>query len=382
MTTSTGFDHPNQGSDHPDSRARDTRRAVPGDAALRSRLHGMWAAVADSWGKYADYADARGAAVTARMLAVSDPQPGERVLELACGPGGVGLAAAKLVGPRGEVVLSDLVTEMTSIAAARASSAGLGNVRTRNLALEDIDEPDGGFDVVLCREGLMFAVDPLRAGQEMRRVLRPGGRVAIAVWGPREENPWLNVVFETVGAQLGMPMPPPGVPGPFSLDSRTRLAGLLVDAGFTDVAVTELSSPLRDSTFDAWWTRTSALAGPLAARLASLPADATDALRARLREVVRPVRSTSGSGLPRAHPDRIRAWLVVSRQRGRAVGRAGHRCRWPSPIRPARQRSRSSRSAARAAVCPPRRTGPPAGPRRSAPGRGRCIPRQRTSARP
>ena len=76
----------------------------------------MWASVAPSWGEHAEYADTRGAAVTAGMLELSAPRPGERVLELACGAGGVGIAAAELVGPAGEVVLSDVAPEMTAIA--------------------------------------------------------------------------------------------------------------------------------------------------------------------------------------------------------------------------------------------------------------------------
>src|SRR3982074_487571 len=75
----------------------------------RAHVHGMWAAVAGSWAEHAEYADARGAAAAEKMLDLTTPQPGERVLELACGPGGLGLAAAKRVAPDGEVVLSDVV---------------------------------------------------------------------------------------------------------------------------------------------------------------------------------------------------------------------------------------------------------------------------------
>src|SRR5882762_8921170 len=102
-----------------------------GRAELRAHLHGMWAAVADAWAEHADYADTRGAAAAERMLALTAPRPGERVLELACGPAGLGLAAAKRVAPEGEVVLSDVVAEMTSIAAQRAAALGLRNVQTR-----------------------------------------------------------------------------------------------------------------------------------------------------------------------------------------------------------------------------------------------------------
>ena len=91
---------------------------------IRGHLHGMWAAVAPGWATHATYADARGAQVAARMLELTMPQPGERVLELACGPGGLGMAAAARVAPAGEVVLSDVAAEMTAIAAARAGALG------------------------------------------------------------------------------------------------------------------------------------------------------------------------------------------------------------------------------------------------------------------
>jgi ubiquinone/menaquinone biosynthesis C-methylase UbiE len=159
------------------------------DDTLRMHLHAIWAGVASRWAEHADDVDERGAGVTEVMLSRSGPQRGDRVLELACGPGGAGLAAAERVGPEGQVVLSDVAAEMTSIAAARAASRGLVNVRTATLDLEQIDQPDASFDVVLCREGLMFAVEPDRAVNEIHRVLRPAGRVAIAVWASRDENP-------------------------------------------------------------------------------------------------------------------------------------------------------------------------------------------------
>jgi enediyne biosynthesis protein CalE5 len=265
---------------------------------LRTQQHRMWAGVAPSWREHADYVDARGAVVTERMLELATPQPGERVLELACGPGGLGLAAAERVAPGGEVVLSDVVAEMTAIASARADAIGLDNVTTLELDLEHIDQPDGSYDLVLCREGLMFAADPARATCEIARVLRRGGCVAIAVWGPRERNPWLGVVLDSVSAQLGRPIPPPGVPGPFSLDDGDELARLLHDAGLTDVLVDEVPVPMRVGSYEEWWARTSALAGPLARILSSLPEEAALALRARAREAIRPYATPAGLEFP------------------------------------------------------------------------------------
>jgi SAM-dependent methyltransferase len=268
------------------------------DDEVCARVRGMWSAVASRWGEHADYVDRRSALVTAAMLELTCPRPGERVLELACGPGSVGLAAAPLVAPGGEVVLSDAVAEMTSIAAARADARGLDNVSTCVLDLDRIDQPDGSYEVVVCREGLMFAADPGRAACEIRRVLRPGGRVALAVWGPPERNPWLSLVFDAVSAQLGAPVPPPGIPGPFSLSNADELAGLLRDAGLTDVLVSELEVPVRAGSFDEWWNRTSALAGPLATLLTSLPHDADQALRSRVHESIRPYETATAIELP------------------------------------------------------------------------------------
>src|SRR5215216_3722965 len=138
---------------------------------LAAGLHAMWAALATGWGEHADYVDVRSARLTARMLDRAALQPGERVLELACGAGGLGMAAAERVAPGGEVVLSDVAAEMTAIAAARAEAIGLDNVATFELDLERIAEPDASFDAVLCREGLMFALDPGQAVREIRRVL-------------------------------------------------------------------------------------------------------------------------------------------------------------------------------------------------------------------
>ena len=265
---------------------------------LRAHLHGMWAAVAPGWDEHADYVDARSARLTKRMIELADLRPGDRALELACGPGGLGIAAAECVAPGGDVVLSDVVPEMTEAAARRAAALRLNNVSARNRDLEQIEEPDQSFDVVLCREGLMFAADPARAAREIHRVLRPGGRVAIAVWGPRAENPWLGLVLDAVGEQLGTPVPPPGIPGPFSLQDADELAKLLSDAGFAEVTIGEEAVSLRAGSFEEWWTRTRALAGPLAKILESLPGDAVEAIRTRLREATASYETPDGIELP------------------------------------------------------------------------------------
>jgi ubiquinone/menaquinone biosynthesis C-methylase UbiE len=266
--------------------------------ALRAGLLGMWSSVSNGWEANADFIDLRSAALTERMISETKPRPGESVLELACGPGGPGFAASPLVGTDGKVVVSDFSPEMTAIAARRATDRELGNVSARVLDLENIDAADDSFDVVLCREGLMLVPDPDRAAREICRVLRPGGRASIAVWGPRANNPWLSVVFDVVSAQLGAPVPPPGLPQPFSLDDADRFHTILTDAGLDDVEVATAPSPYKAASVEEWWNRTLALAGPLANVVATLPPEAKEELRARAEEAIGEYVSADGLNVP------------------------------------------------------------------------------------
>jgi SAM-dependent methyltransferase len=258
----------------------------------------MWDGVAPAWGDHADFIDARGLDITTALLARTEPAPGERVLELAAGPGSVGLAAARLVGGDGEVVISDVSPRMAAIAAERAAQRTLPNVRTEVLDLERIAVPDASFDVILCREGLMLVPDPAAAAREILRVLRPGGRFALSVWGPRARNPWLGVIFDTLTAASGTPVPPPGIPGPFSLDDAGRLERILTGAGLGNVTVDELPTPYRAATVPEWWERSAALAGPMAKRLAALPAFARQRLMEKGGEAIARYATADGLDIP------------------------------------------------------------------------------------
>jgi ubiquinone/menaquinone biosynthesis C-methylase UbiE len=265
---------------------------------LRAGLHTMWGMVAPGWEQNADFVDRRTLGLTERMLEAAALESGERVLELACGPGGLGLAAAERIGDGGEVVLSDIAPQMTAIAAARAKDRGLANVRTAELDLERIDRPDESFDAVLCREGLMLVPDHLGAAAEIRRILRPGGRAVVSVWGPQALNPWLGTMLDAVETQLGGTFPPPGVPGPFSLDGRDKFMAVLWDAGFGDIDIAEVEVPWTGASFDEWWRVTVALAGPLAKLLEAQPPEAIEGMQAHAREALSKYETADGLEVP------------------------------------------------------------------------------------
>ena len=275
-----------------------TKAPAEGLDELRAGLHTMWGAVAPGWEQNADFVDSRTRDLTRAMLEAAALGPGDRVLELACGPGGLGIAAAERVGADGEVVLSDVAPQMTAIAAGRSEARGLGNVTTLDLDLERIDQPDSSYDAVLCREGLMLVPDHDGAASEIRRVLRPGGRAVVSVWGPRERNPWLGAMLDAVGAQLGATFPPPGLPGPFALDGRDKLLAVLSGAGFEDVAVDEVVAPWVGASFDQWWLVTTALAGPLSKVLEAQPPEAIEAIRSHAREALAQYETSDGLEIP------------------------------------------------------------------------------------
>jgi SAM-dependent methyltransferase len=213
----------------------------------RAAARDNWERAATGWGNRAERIRDWGMPVSAVMVDALALQPGQRVLELAAGPGDTGFLAAELIRPGGVLISSDGAEAMLEVARRRASSAGTTNVEFQQLELEWIDLPTASVDAVLCRWGLMLLVDPEAAAQEVRRVLKAGGRAAFAVWDVPERNPWATIPGRAL-ISLGHAEPPgEGGPGMFALADPGRLEHLLESAGFTDIAVrpVELQRPYK-----------------------------------------------------------------------------------------------------------------------------------------
>jgi SAM-dependent methyltransferase len=194
------------------------------------------------------------------LLEAASPQPGERVLELAAGMGETGLLAAEVVAPAGNVIISDQAEAMLEGARARAAELGIDNVSFRVLNAEWIDLPLASVDIVLCRWGFMLMVDPAAALAETRRVLAPGGRLALAVWDSIEHNPWASLPFLELAERGVAPgagaAPQEPRPGPFALGDAERVRELLDGAGFTGVSVEAIELPRRQASFEEFWETT------------------------------------------------------------------------------------------------------------------------------
>jgi ubiquinone/menaquinone biosynthesis C-methylase UbiE len=229
--------------------------AFDANAHRESSLAG-WEAAAPGWTRRQAAIRRFGAPVSAWMLDAVSPQPGQRVLELAAGLGETGMLAAELVAPMGGVIVSDQADAMLDGARARAVELGLSNVEFQVIGAEWIDLPLASVDVVLCRWGYMLLADPPAALAETRRVLRPGGRVALAVWDSVQHNPWaLLPTLELIERGLGSP-PAPGTPGPFALGDPGRVRELLQQAGFAEIEVHTLEVEQRHDSFETFWETT------------------------------------------------------------------------------------------------------------------------------
>src|SRR5207302_5360230 len=154
------------------------------------------------------------------------------------------------------VIVSDQAEAMLEGARARAADLGLSNVEFQVLNAEWIDLPVASVDAVLCRWGYMLMADPATALRETRRVLRPGGGAALAVWDAIEQNPWAMLpAAELRERGIGAP-PQPGSPGPFALADRQELTAVLERAGFSEVRVEELELVRSHASFEDLWDST------------------------------------------------------------------------------------------------------------------------------
>jgi SAM-dependent methyltransferase len=197
------------------------------------------------------------------MIRELDPQPGETVLELAAGVGDTGFEAAALIGDRGQLICSDLSPAMLAAARRRGTELGLANVAYHVLDAERIELDTDSVDGVLCRFGYMLLADPAGAFAETRRVLRPGGRVSLAVWGPPERNPFFTAIMIVLVERGHLNPPDPSGPGPFVLANPEHLGMLLEAAGFSDVRTEELTGRFAIPDIDEYVQTIADTAGPI-----------------------------------------------------------------------------------------------------------------------
>lgn len=264
----------------------------------RQAAYETWEAMAPGWERWREEMEEITAPVRKWLVRELAPQAGDTVLELAAGPGGTGFEAAALIGESGRLITSDFSPAMVEIARRRAAELGLRNVEPRVIDAEHIDLDDDSVDGVLCRFGYMLMPDPSAALSETRRVLRSGGRLALAVWSGPARNPWISIAGRILVEHSHAPPPEPGAPGIFTMASEERTRGLLEDAGFTHVRLEDVPVRFTYSDVDDYVVRARDTGGMFATVWGGASEDERLALTAKLEEAFAPFATDGGYELP------------------------------------------------------------------------------------
>ncbi len=211
----------------------------------KTTTRAQWQDAAEAWHRWGPTIEDWLGPATERMLDAAGLVAGSRVLDVAAGAGGQSLAAARRVGPAGHVLATDISPAILAYAAKAATAAGLTNVGTSELDGEHLTVEEGSFDAVISRVGLIYFPDRQGALTGMRAALRPGGRISAVVYSTAEANGFFAIPVGVIRRRAQLPPPAPGQPGPFSFGSPGVAEQALTDAGFHDITVEAVTSPLR-----------------------------------------------------------------------------------------------------------------------------------------
>ena len=195
------------------------------------------------WAVHADDYDAAVACYQQPLLELAAVGRNDTVLDIGCGTGQTTRDAAR-IAVAGSALGVDLSSSMLDVARARAEHEGVPNVTFQQADAQVHSFDRATFDVAISRTGTMFFGDPSAAYANIARALRPGGRLAFAVWQPNSENEWFTAFTGALSAGRDMPAPPPGAPHPFSMSEPDRVAKVLVTAGFDDIVFSEARGPM------------------------------------------------------------------------------------------------------------------------------------------
>lgn len=226
------------------------------------------------------------------------PRPGDTVLELASGVGDTGFESAAILGDGGRLISTDFSPAMVEAARRRGAELGLQNVEYRVMDAERVELDPDSVDGALCRYGYMLMPDSAAALAETRRVLRPGGRLALAVWGAPERNPFFSIIAMNLVQRGHIPPPEPGAPGIFSMASEERTSSLLEGAGFSEVRTEEVPARFAFGDVEEYMSFVIDTAGPIALALRGLPEEEREAIKAQLEEALASFATDGGYELP------------------------------------------------------------------------------------
>ncbi|HET9399354.1 MAG TPA: methyltransferase domain-containing protein [Candidatus Acidoferrales bacterium] len=259
----------------------------------------QWSESAPYWEKYRPAIVGMFAPVAQALIEDARIERGSSVLDVATGPGEPALTIAEVVGPDGRVVGTDVAPEMVEAARRETVQRKLQNARFEVAFTESLPFADNTFDSVVSRFGVMFFPSPVECLRSMLRVLKPGGRIALAVWYLSERNPFDYLVAQVVNRYVEPTAPKPGAPDMFRFAKPGDLLGLLRHAGAIDASERVLQFEIRVSmSAEDFWTLRSEMSEKLRTKLATLSAPQRAALDREAIESIRDYSSENGISIP------------------------------------------------------------------------------------
>lgn len=261
-----------------------------------------------TWAALQEIMDWQLAPLSRAVVEVLEPRDGEHVLDIGCGAGATSLELAWRIEPEGSVLGVDVSQPLLNLARTRADKAGYAQVKFVRADAQTYRFEAGAFDVAFSRFGVMFFADPVAAFGNIRRALRPGGRIAFVCWRAAAENPLMTLPMQAAGHLLDAPPTPPAdphAPGPFAFADGARLRRILEDAGFSEVALDPHSAMIGSRTLDDALTAALQI-GPLGRMLKGVP-EKRDAALAAVRDALAAHEGPNGVLLPSA------TWIVTAR---------------------------------------------------------------------
>jgi SAM-dependent methyltransferase len=261
----------------------------------------FWNAIAgQTWVAFQTQLDRQLEPLGAKAMGVLAPAPGERILDIGCGCGHTSVALSARVGISGAVLGVDISEPMLAVATSR-SGAPSAAFRLADAQTDDLGE--AAFDGAFSRFGVMFFIDPVAAFANIRRALKPAGRLAFVCWRPLGENPWMYVPLEAARPLLP-PLQPsdPTAPGPFAFADPARVRVILSEAGFSAITMTPFDTRIGSGGMEETLELCRRV-GPLGAALRENP-DRAEAALAVVREALAAYLTSEGVLMPAA------VWIV------------------------------------------------------------------------
>lgn len=250
-------------------------------------LH-VWQESARYWTKYSDTIHKMFVPLTRALIERAGIGKGQAVLDVAGGAGEPSLTIAEFVGPEGSVTCTDGVAEMVEAARAEAQRRGLTNLQFQQCVADSLPFPENSFDVVVSRLGVMFFPDPVAAMREMLRVLSPNGRLAFAVWGKSDVNPFCYLVTRVMDQHVKSPAADPDAANAFRFAEPGKLSSVMTQAGAVDieegVVNFDIEAPISAHQF---WDIRSQTSDTLREKLAKLSAGEQAQIAAEVEHAVK-----------------------------------------------------------------------------------------------